>query len=289
MGKRQTLSDWLNDRYNLVIRKEDNFEIMKKMSFSYGKLIVFGLLGAAFLFFAALFVSRTFLGVWFDPSYESLKNRQQLMMLSQAIDSLEYTIETKDRFIDNFQMLVSGEVPNEEFQDGNGDTLAIKAASLESSEKLKEVDRQFREEFDGKQITQMDNYEMGYSEMQELFFIKPVDGMVSSPFDQKIDHFGVDVVTKEHEAVKAVADGTVLLSGWTQEEGYVVMLQHKNNLVSVYKHNSEILVKQGQIVSAGDVIGIVGNSGDLTTGPHLHFELWFNGNPVNPRHFVSFN
>lgn len=211
------------------------------------------------------------------------------MMLSQAIDSLEYTIETKDRFIDNFQMLVSGEVPNEEFQDGNGDTLAIKAASLESSEKLKEVDRQFREEFDGKQITQMDNYEMGYSEMQELFFIKPVDGMVSSPFDQKIDHFGVDVVTKEHEAVKAVADGTVLLSGWTQEEGYVVMLQHKNNLVSVYKHNSEILVKQGQIVSAGDVIGIVGNSGDLTTGPHLHFELWFNGNPVNPRHFVSFN
>src|SRR5690606_4605683 len=125
-------------------------------------------------------------------------------------------------------------------------------------------------------------------ELQETYFFSPLSGIVSSPYNPKSEHFGVDVVAKKNEPVKCVSDGTVILSDWNQEAGYVIAIQHRNNLISVYKHNSALLKKTGSFVNAGDIIAIIGNTGELTTGPHLHLELWYNGNPVNPEDFVSF-
>jgi len=113
-------------------------------------------------------------------------------------------------------------------------------------------------------------------------------GVITKGFDPVKKHFGVDVVAKQNEAIKSVLDGTVIFSNWTLETGYVVAIQHSQNIVSIYKHNSAILTKAGDYVNAGDPVAIIGESGEYTTGPHLHFELWYEGKPVNPKDYISF-
>lgn len=124
--------------------------------------------------------------------------------------------------------------------------------------------------------------------MSTVLFFSPLKGMVSSKYNPVEQHFGVDITAPANEPVKAALNGTVLFSGWTSETGYVIGIQHDNNLVSMYKHNSALLKKTGTLVQAGEVIAIVGNSGELSSGPHLHFELWHNGNPVNPQEYMVF-
>ena len=112
-------------------------------------------------------------------------------------------------------------------------------------------------------------------------------GVVSSNYDPSNGHFGVDYVCKKEEPIKSVFDGTVLMSSWTKDSGYVISVIHPNNLISVYKHNSKVFVESGQIVKTGEVISIIGDTGELSTGPHLHFELWLNGKSINPSEFIS--
>ena len=117
---------------------------------------------------------------------------------------------------------------------------------------------------------------------------EPVKGTISEGYNPKEKHFAVDIVTTKDAPVKATADGTVIFAEWTVETGYVIQLQHADNVVSIYKHNSEVLKKIGEYVDAGEPISIVGNSGEHSTGPHLHFELWHNGYPINPEKFINF-
>ena len=111
---------------------------------------------------------------------------------------------------------------------------------------------------------------------------------MSDSYNAKSDHLGVDIVAKQDEPVKVVAEGTVVFASWTQDSGYVIAVQHRGNLLSLYKHNSDLLKNVGNFVTAGEVISIIGNTGELTSGPHLHFELWYNGNPVDPEEFIRF-
>ncbi len=126
------------------------------------------------------------------------------------------------------------------------------------------------------------------SSPKSYYFFPPLKGYVTNEFEPRSDHFGIDVVAPENEPVKAVMDGVVIFSQWTSETGYVIGLQHGNNLLTLYKHNSVLLKKEGNFVKAGDAIAIIGNSGEQTTGPHLHFELWYNGQPINPRDYIVF-
>ena len=123
----------------------------------------------------------------------------------------------------------------------------------------------------------------------ETYFFPPINGVVISPFEPQENHFGVDIVANENEPVKAIAAGTVILSSWTLETGYVIGIQHSNELVSFYKHNSVLLKTVGDIIRGGEIISIIGNTGELTTGQHLHFELWYKGSPLNPQEFITFN
>jgi murein DD-endopeptidase MepM/ murein hydrolase activator NlpD len=151
------------------------------------------------------------------------------------------------------------------------------------------IDSLFRKEFEGYGLSMLSSVNYYSTELQELFYFTPVSGIIISSFDPASSgHYGVDVVAKDNEPIKAVAEGTVVFSGWTQDFGYTLIIQHKAGILSVYKHNSVLLEKVGNYVAAGDVIAIIGNTGELTSGPHLHFELWYNGNPVNPEEFVSF-
>ena len=146
-----------------------------------------------------------------------------------------------------------------------------------------------------KQIESQDVYSLAFNPSKsqkngvaDFLFFMPLKGVVTNSFNAKEEHFGVDIAAPENEAIKAALDGTVTISTWTSETGYVIQIQHENNLISVYKHNSTLLKKSGQFVKAGDVIAIIGNSGELSTGPHLHFELWYNGNPIDPQEYMIF-
>jgi murein DD-endopeptidase MepM/ murein hydrolase activator NlpD len=195
-------------------------------------------------------------------------------------------VDLKDQFIDNLTMIIKGDDTLEHADEGSGQRLSTLNTEIDL-DNLPPIDSQFRKEFEqGEIMLDLDNY--GSGELQEFFLFSPISGIVLSPYNVKSEHYGVDVVSKKNEPVKCVADGTVIFSDWTQESGYVVSVQHKSNLISVYKHNSALLKKVGNFVNAGDIISIIGNTGELTSGPHLHFELWYNGNPVNPEEFVSF-
>ena len=126
------------------------------------------------------------------------------------------------------------------------------------------------------------------TDFSSIHFYPPVKGIVTNSFNPSENHFGTDIVTASNKVVVATLDGTVIIANWTLETGYVIQIQHENNLVSVYKHNSELLKKVGNHVTAGETIAIIGNSGELTSGPHLHFELWHNGTSINPEDYVAF-
>jgi murein DD-endopeptidase MepM/ murein hydrolase activator NlpD len=119
-------------------------------------------------------------------------------------------------------------------------------------------------------------------------FLPPTKGLIINRFNPEQNHFGVDLVTDINQPVLAVKEGTVIFANWTLETGYVIQIQHNNNFLSLYKHNAELLKRVGEFVNAGEAIAIVGNSGELTTGPHLHFELWQNGSPLNPESHILF-
>lgn len=287
MKPKKTLSNWLTSRYQLIIRNEENFAEKTSLGFTYSKVILFSVIIFSVIFVTSLFLSRTLLAKWFDPRHAQIEMNKQLVELKDQFDSLAVEVDRKDQFILNFQRVLSGDTSN--FKDPAQIMSGENKPMPKTSEvKLAPADSQFRKEFEKSDLSLITLTSGKYRELQETFFFSPITGFISDHFDIKKGHYGVDVVAKTNEAVKNVADGTILFASWTQDSGYVIMIQHRGNLISVYKHNAELLKKVGTFVNAGEIISIVGNSGEMTDGPHLHFELWYNGNPLNPEEFVTF-
>jgi len=284
---KKTLSNWLTTRYQLIIRNEENFAEKTSMGFTYSKVILFSVILFTGLFVLSLFMSKTILAKWFDPKHEQMVLTQQLFELAQKIDSLGLEVESKDKFIANFQRVLSGDTAN--FNDP-AKTLQGEDQPLTKPVTLKatSTDSAFRKDFEKSDLSLISLTTTKYSELQETFFYSPITGFVSDQYDVRKGHMGVDVVAKANEPIKCIADGTVVFSAWTQDAGYVIVVQHRGNLISTYKHNAQLLKKVGTFVNGGEIVAIVGNSGELTNGPHLHFELWYNGNSVNPEEFVTF-
>jgi murein DD-endopeptidase MepM/ murein hydrolase activator NlpD len=257
------------------------------VGFTYAKLLVVFTSLFLFIFISSLFLSKTLLAKWFDPKYEQAVNKNQLIYLAQRLDSLSLEVERKDKFILNFQRILRGDTSgglNDPTKVFKAESEPIKAVG---NMKLAPSDSQFRKEFEKTEFSLV-SLNNRTKELQETFFFTPITGFISDKYDSKKGHYGIDVVAKTNEPVKCVADGTVVMASWTQDAGYVIAIQHRGNLVSVYKHNAGLLKKVGSFVTAGDIISIVGNSGEMTDGPHLHFELWYNGNSLNPEEFVTF-
>jgi murein DD-endopeptidase MepM/ murein hydrolase activator NlpD len=286
LKSKKTLSSWLTNRYLLIFRNEENFAEKTTFSFTYAKLLVFLVFLFMIFMFLSLYLSKTIFAQWFDPRHSEIESNKKLIELSLSIDSLANEVKKKDIFIANIQKLVRGESLESEGTN-NLDSEVFVKEEIDSGE-LAEVDSLFRRQFEEVGVNLFANRPGSTAELQELYFFTPINGIVSSPYNPHAEHYGVDVVAKSNEPVKSIADGSVLFSSWTQDTGYVIAIQHRNNLISIYKHNSALLKKVGNYVSAGEIIAIIGNTGDLTTGPHLHFEIWYNGNPVNPQEFVSF-
>lgn len=245
------------------------------------------------LFGLSFYLTTTLLKEWFDPRHAQLTANRQVIGLAMKVDSLIYEVNKKDQFINNFRMIVYGNddeyvdfenrgiIADNESLNGTGDTAKI-------SETLNPIDSQFRKEFEAEGLNLQLTATQLSEELQEFYLFKPLEGIVSDSYNAKSDHLGVDIVAKQDEPVKVVAEGTVVFASWTQDSGYVIAVQHRGNLLSLYKHNSDLLKNVGNFVTAGEVISIIGNTGELTSGPHLHFELWYNGNPVDPEEFIRF-
>ena len=288
MATKKTLSNWLTNKYVLIVRNEENLSEKSSFNFTYARLFLFSFIFLLLLLLFSLYLARTLLAQWFDPNYATLEANKKLILLSMKVDSLAYEVERKDAFINNFKSILI-----EDFEEGSNTEvqepeISSRGNPLEDAQHLPPIDSQLRVEFEQEGESFL-GLNLGYrQELDEIFFFSPISGIVTSPFNLKIEHYGVDIVARTDEPVKSVADGSVILASWTQDSGYVIAIQHRNNVFSVYKHNAALLKKVGNFVSAGEIIAIIGNTGELTTGPHLHFELWHNGNPVNPEDFVSF-
>ena len=287
MKAKKTLSSALTTRYQLIIRNEENFAEKTSVGFTYSKLILFSFLLFIVVFGMSLFLVETVLEKWFDPKYEQMVLNQQLYGLALKVDSLALEVDQKDRFIANFQRVLSGDTSD--FKDPSEFLQAeSQTPSRPSKLEIESTDSAFRKDFEKSDLSLITLANVTRRELNEAFFFSPISGFISDRYNVKKGHYGVDVVTKTNEPVKCIADGTVLFASWTQDAGYVVMIQHSANLISVYKHNAELYKKVGTFVNAGEIISLVGNSGELTNGPHLHFELWYNGNSLNPEEFVTF-
>ena len=226
---------------------------------------------------------------WIDPRHAQRQSRREVVKLTMTVDSLQRAVDQKDQYIENIRKIFSGEDDQYANVEDRELTEEEIAQSEDNSENLQNADVEFRRKFEreslGNLVLNSDS-----EALQEIFLFNPVnkDAVVSSKFDPKINHYGVDIIAKKDEPIKSTGDGTVIFADWTVENGNVIAVQHRSNLISIYKHNSELLKKVGNFVSQGEIISIIGNTGELTTGPHLHFELWYNGNPVDPGEFIDF-
>jgi hypothetical protein len=235
--------------------------------------------------FLSLLLTETLLEQWFDPRHAHMQNKKQLVQLTMELDSLTEEVRKKDQFISLFRGFLTGDTDSASVDSFRNGANINRSFSVDLS--TSPLDSQFRQEFELGIVDEQIGL-TGNSELFEVFFFSPITGLISRKYNLQDDHYGVDIVSKKNEPVMSVASGTVILSSWTQDSGYVIAIQHSSNLISIYKHNAELLKKTGNFVNGGEVIAIIGNTGDLTDGPHLHFELWYKGNPVDPEDFVTF-
>lgn len=215
------------------------------------------------------------------PGYMNSEVRELVVNNALRVDSLQQLLNRQNMYIMNIQDIFSGKV--------KADTVAsIDSLTIVRSEELMErteEEEQFRrryEESERYNLTTMDNA----SATLGLVFFRPTRGMISSGFDANRKHFGIDIAANPNESVLATLDGRVILSTYTAETGYVIQVQHAQNIVSVYKHCGSLLKKVGDTVKAGEAIALVGNTGEKTTGPHLHFELWSKGRALDPSKYI---
>jgi murein DD-endopeptidase MepM/ murein hydrolase activator NlpD len=223
----------------------------------------------------------------FIPGYPDVVMRRNILMSAIRLDSLERELELRDKYFTNLKAIISGDEPVDLFsmQDTSGDYESITfEESPEDSALRAEVEKE--ERFS---LTLQPSPRESATNLAGLHFFPPVKGIISAGFDLRTGHLGTDIVTRPKSTVSAVLDGTVIFTGWTMETGFVIEVQHSNNIVSVYKHNASLLKETGDLVRAGESISIVGDSGELyTSGPHLHFEIWYKGTPLDPEKHIIF-
>ena len=281
--KKVKLKQKLTDKYRLVVLNENTFE--ERFSLKLSRLNVFVLGGV----FSILLVAVTIVLIAFTPikeyipGYSSTALKLKAAKLTFETDSLKIKLSILENFTQSIKPVLTGEFVPETIDSLRFESMkkVIDERKLDATK----ADSIFREKVESKDRFPIQNTTT--SNIKIVFFA-PLTGFISQKFDPNSKHFAIDIVAKTGSPIKAIADGTVIFSGWTTETGYVILLKHPNNFISVYKHNGNLLKQQGNFVKSGEAIASVGSSGELTTGPHLHFELWSDGYAVNPENYIDF-
>lgn len=294
--KQQSRWERLQHRYRLVIMNDDTLE--EQLSYKLTRLNIYILLSSITVLLVMITVAIIVITPLkeYIPGYGDTTIRRNILRLSEKSDSLQNLVLKQNAFIQNIENIL-----NDNIDTTNQATIAGAVDPLAEDSFLShsiDLDSISTEEMELRRKLEMENNMQVFDKLgieseilgdiNSLYF-SPVKGVITDGFDIEKEHYGVDLVAKEEEPIKAIADGIIVFSDWTVETGYVVGIQHADDMLSFYKHNSVLLKKVGNFVNAGDVIAIIGNSGENSTGPHLHFELWHNQVPVNPIDYVSFN
>jgi murein DD-endopeptidase MepM/ murein hydrolase activator NlpD len=288
-------SGWLvslKNTYRLVIMNDDTFEEVG--SYRLTRLNVYILGSSVFvlmIILVTMIIAFTPLKEYV-PGYGDVNLKSQAQKLERQVNDIETEVNARDKYIRAIQIVLTGDVDTTTFQapkDTEGD-YSYTDSDLEPTEEELAV----RAETERANMQQLNNGNaavLSYNEntLDKLYFASPIKGaVVRDEFDPDKDHYGIDLLGAKGTPILSTLEGIVMMSDYTFETGFVIAIQHTNNLVSFYKHNSKLLKKAGDKVAVGEAIAIIGNTGELTNGPHLHFELWHNGKAVNPRDFIGF-
>ncbi|MEO6348844.1 MAG: M23 family metallopeptidase [Aquaticitalea sp.] len=271
-------------KYRLVVLNEDTFEERFAMKLTRLNVFVIVMLTVIILIAGTTFLIAFTSLREFIPGYSSARLKKQATELNYKTDSLQQIIALNDQYYSSIKRVLTGDVKNVQF---NRDSI-LEAASKDP--KILDLNPTRQDSLLREKVDKEDKYNLFETSVVHSNFVlfPPVDGTISEGYDLKTKHYAVDVVVAKDTPVKATADGTVIFAEWTAETGYVIIIEHSQELISVYKHNSSLTKQQGDLVKAGEVIAMAGNTGEYTTGPHLHFELWSKGYPVNPTNFIDF-
>lgn len=269
----------LKNKYRLVILNDGTFE--ERVVIKITPLLVLSIMFLVSL----ILIFTTFLLFSFTPLKEyvpgktKLDTHREMVKMAKEVDSLVVLIEGRDLYVDNLRTILSGGAVIE-------DKKNLLENKVESSPSLgvSKEDSLFRVRVEEKSSG---DYISVSSEINN-YFLSPLSGELIDKYNKQDKHFGIDIVSKRGAIISSVSDGVVVTSDWTKETGFVIAVQHSEGFLSFYKHSSVLLADVGDYVKKGDPIAVIGNSGELTSGPHLHFELWKNGESVDPENYISF-
>ncbi len=287
MAKNEKKKSTWRDKYRFTIRNDHTFEeVWRVVMTRYNAFLVITLVIVSIIAITASLISFTNLRE-FIPGYPDVAMRRNILMNAIRLDSLDMELRLRDKYFADINAIVSGKRPPEIYQeqDSTKNYKDIEFSNPPEDSALRvNVEKEQRYN-----LNLSPSSTEAVSSLADMHFFAPVKGIVSGKYDLSTKHFGTDIVTKPKAVVSAVLDGTVIFTGWTMETGYVIEIQHQNNIVSIYKHNESLLKETGDLVRAGEAISIVGDSGErYTSGPHLHFELWYKGTPLDPEKHILF-
>jgi murein DD-endopeptidase MepM/ murein hydrolase activator NlpD len=273
---------WRN-KFRFVILNDDTFEELLTLKLSPLNIFVFSVVTIV----STIALTTTVIAFTplkeLIPGYASSKLRREAIELALTTDSLTAAIDRNERYIQGVQRILQGEVVDTVLQELETDTSSNNAEIVLSDPSAQ--DSAFREWVEEENAFTLNQ---GGAELGIPQLISPIEGIITSGFDKATNHFAVDIAAASNTPVKTCYEGTVIFADWTSETGNIIIVQHENNLLSAYKHNSALLKEVGEFVRSGEAIAIIGNSGENSTGPHLHFELWFEGAPIDPQNFIKF-
>jgi hypothetical protein len=291
MAKKEKRKGKWNDRFRFAVFNDTTFEELWRVRLTRTN----ALMAAALLVVFILALNTSLIAFTnlreFIPGYPDVEMRRNILMNAIMLDSLEHELEIRDKYFRDLNDVISGKQPisSVAMRDTTRDyDNIVFRRSAEDSLFRARVEEEEKYSLSATSAMTGTVSEVGTS-LANIHFFPPVKGIISSNFDTRTRHYATDIVTQPKAVVSSTLEGTVIMTGWTMETGFVIAIQHANNLLSVYKHNARLLKEMGDRVWAGEAISIVGDSGELyTSGPHLHFELWHNGVPLDPAQYIYF-
>lgn len=294
---KETLYTWLTHPYRLVMRDEERLADYKSYPITRAKILAITVPLILLVFVTGFWLSSYLHEHGSFGKQETQTIKRQLIQLYQTIDSLEMALQYNEQYIQILHQVIRGDVTPwkeeaEKIRAGKSEEIKIAQTDSIDLDYVSEAELALRSEYEqeANQANTTTYYQVanqaGGTSIGILF--PPLQGIISERFSMEQKHYGIDIVAKANAPIHSIADGTVIFAGWTDETGNVIAIQHRGNLISIYKHNAKLLKQVGDIVSSGEAIAIIGNTGKYSTGPHLHFELWLKGNPINPEQLIAF-